>query len=265
MKLWILSDLHLEVAALGSPLAVPADADVCVLAGDVTNKSPARGVEWIAENIPLPTVYVAGNHEFYRGSVVEGLKEGAEAAGKTSNVHFLDDDFVVIGGVRFVGASLWTDFNLMGGQPLAMERARHSMNDYRAISWRKEPWERFHPRHALQMHDKSRVFIESLLKIPFGGPTVVVTHHGPHPLSVHGKYRGDMLNAAFSSDLSDVIELGRPSLWVHGHTHDSFDYEFCETRVICNPRGYAAENPGFDRGLVVDLDGLVPNPGNEGT
>ena len=28
-------------------------------------------------------------------------------------------------------------------------------------------------------------------------------------------------------------------LWIHGHTHESFDYEIGKTRVICNPRGYA--------------------------
>ncbi len=37
MKLWILSDLHLEVAPLYEPLEIP-DADVCVVAGDVLTK-----------------------------------------------------------------------------------------------------------------------------------------------------------------------------------------------------------------------------------
>jgi hypothetical protein len=47
-------------------------------------------------------------------------------------------------------------------------------------------------------------------------------------------------------------------LWVHGHTHDSFDYVVNGTRVVCNPRGYAQygvnENPRFDPGFVIDID-----------
>lgn len=255
MKLWILSDLHLEVASLERPLDVPAGAEVCVVSGDVTN-SVAKGVRWLAENIPMPVVYVAGNHEFYRNSVVEGLRDGKEEAKLHPGVHFLDDDVVNIGGVRFVGATLWTDFELMGMRPLAMQHAHGAMNDYRAISWRKEPWERFLPRHTYEMHVKSRRFLADALRIPHDGPTVVVTHHCPHPLSVHPKYRGDLLNAAFCSDLSEMMAPGKPDLWVHGHTHDSFDYEAEGVRVVCNPRGYARENRAFDAGLVLDTDML---------
>lgn len=255
MKLWILSDLHLEVERLEASLAVPAGVDVCVVAGDVTN-SVAKGIRWLSENVQLPVVYVAGNHEFYRNSIVEGLLEGKAEAKRHPSVHFLDDDLAVIGGVRFVGATLWTDFELMGQQPLAMEHARRAMNDYRAISWASNPWERFVPKHAYEMHVKSRRFLHDALRIPHEGPTVVVTHHCPHPGSVHPKYRGDLLNAAFCSDLSDLMSPGKPDLWVHGHTHESFDYEAEGVRVVCNPRGYGRENAAFNAGLVVDTESL---------
>lgn len=257
MKLWILSDLHLEVEALAEPLVEPDGADVLVVAGDVVN-SIAKGIRWLSESVSIPVVYVAGNHEFYRNSVIEGLEEGKAEAARHPNVHFLDDDVVVIDGVRFIGATLWTDFRLMGGQPLAMEHARGAMNDYRAISWRKKPsWERFLPRHSYDMHERSRAFIATALKVPFDGPTVVVTHHCPHPGSVADRFRGDLLNAAFTSDLTDVIEIGRPDLWVHGHTHDPFDYDVEGTRIVCNPRGYGRENPAFNRHLVIDTE-LLP-------
>ena len=29
-----------------------------------------------------------------------------------------------------------------------------------------------------------------------------------------------------------------PDLWVHGHTHDSFDYVLGWTQVVVNPYGY---------------------------
>ena len=59
------------------------------------------------------------------------------------------------------------------------------------------------------------------------------------------------LNAAYASDLSAVIESGRPALWVHGLTHDSRDYLVGETHIVCNPRGYDDENVRFDPALVV--------------
>ncbi|MBH0240002.1 metallophosphoesterase [Methylobrevis albus] len=80
IKLWIFSDLHLEYAPLRELLAIP-DADVCVVAGDLC-RGPANSVRWLAEHIApsMPCVFVAGNHEFYKGSIREGLEEGRRAA-----------------------------------------------------------------------------------------------------------------------------------------------------------------------------------------
>jgi hypothetical protein len=53
--------------------------------------------------------------------------------------------------------------------------------------------------------------------------------------------------------------MGRAALWVHGHTHSSFDYLLNGTRVVCNPRGYPLrrqggfENPDFNASFAVDL------------
>lgn len=260
MKIWTFSDLHLEVCPLSDPLEPPAGTDVCVMAGDLTNKSPARMIQWLAENIAypfgIPVVCVAGNHEYYRGSLMDGLNEAREVAKTYPDVHFLENDLVAIDGVRFIGATLWSDFRIMGQQPLAMEMARGAMNDYRAISKQNEPWKRLLPMDTLQYHEASRRFIEDALRIPFDGKTVVVTHYGPHPWSVHDKYRGDLLNGSFVSDLSEVMEFGRPEVWVHAHTHDTHSYVFEETHVYCNPRGYDRENRNFDPALLIDLDDL---------
>jgi len=260
MKLWILSDLHLEVEDLSEPLAIP-NADVCICAGDLM-RAPANGVHWLGERIArwMPVIYVAGNHEFYRGSVKEGLEDGRAAAFEFPDVHFLENDFVVIDGVRFVGATLWTDYRIEGHPQMAMYHARDRMNDHRYIALQRDPWKRFRPLDAFKMHQESRLFIESALKADRDIPTVVVTHHCPSRNSVAERFRGDILNAAFSSDLDAVIESGRPALWVHGHTHDSFDYTLGETRVICNPRGYGTENPRFDRELVVEVETPAPVP-----
>lgn len=258
MRIWVLSDLHLEVEDLNFRLEIPR-ADVCIMAGDLT-RPIVNGVRWLAERILpyMPCVYVPGNHEYYRSSIHEGWRDGAAEARLHDGLHLLNDDLTVIDGVRFLGSTLWTDYRLMGNQGLAMQHARDSMNDHRAIDLRKSPWERFLPKHAFERHEASRRFLADAMAIPFDGATVVVTHHCPLMESVHETYRGDLLNAAFSSDLSREIESGRPSLWVHGHTHFSFDYRFGDTRVLCNPRGYGTENREFRRNLVVEVES--PNP-----
>jgi Icc-related predicted phosphoesterase len=253
MKLWLFSDLHLEVAVLQAPLAIP-DADVCVAAGDLC-RAPANGVHWLAENIAhaMPCVYVAGNHEFYKGGIREGLEDGHAAAARFKNVNFLENQAIVIDGVRFLGATLWTDYRIEGSPELAVRYARERMNDYRQIAAQRNPWQRFVPQTAYRMHQDSRRFIETTLQSdPI--PTVVVTHHLPHENSIPARFKGDLLNAAYASDLSQVIEEQQPALWVHGHTHDSCDYHVGATRIVCNPRGYDDENARFDPGLVVTVD-----------
>jgi Icc-related predicted phosphoesterase len=252
MKIWILSDLHLEYADLRRPLAIP-DADVCVMAGDLC-RAPANGVHWLAKHIAhaMPCVYVAGNHEFYKGSIREGLEDGKTAAAEFPVVHFLENDQVIIDGVRFLGATLWTDFRIQGSSELAMHHARERMNDFRYIAKQRNPWQRFVPETAYRMHQQSREFLDTALK---SDPikTVVVTHHLPYARSIPSRFEGDLLNASYASDLSSIIDDFQPALWVHGHTHDSCDYRVGDTRIICNPRGYETENNAFDQALVVQV------------
>ncbi|WP_095204733.1 metallophosphoesterase [Mesorhizobium carmichaelinearum] len=251
MKIWVLSDLHLEFADLRQPLTIP-DADVCVVAGDLC-RAPANGVHWLAKHVAhaMPCVYVAGNHEFYKGSIREGLEDGRHTAAGFPGVHFFENEAVIMNGVRFIGATLWTDYRIQGHQELAMFHARERMNDHQLIAKQRNPWQRFMPETAYQMHQTSRRFIDAALKADRITTTVVVTHHLPHARSIHSRFKGDSLNAAFASDLSEVIEDGRPALWVHGHTHDSCDYQLGCTRILCNPRGYDDENSAFDPALVV--------------
>ena len=250
MRLWILSDLHLEYADLRSPLAIP-EADVCVVAGDLC-RAPANGVHWLARHIApaMPCIYVAGNHEFYKGAVREGIEDGRKAAEQFPGVHFMENDTVTIGGVRFIGCTLWTDYRIEGHQQLAMIHARERMNDHRQIALQTNPWRRFLPTDAYRLHQDSRRFIEASLAAA-DGPTVVVTHHLPLAASIPARFQGDLINAAYASDLSGIIEEGRPALWIHGHTHDSCDYVLGNTRVVSNPRGYDDENELFDPALVV--------------
>ncbi|GJE04655.1 hypothetical protein [Methylobacterium isbiliense] len=111
------------------------------------------------------------------------------------------------------------------------------------------------PEHALDRHWESILILRAALQCADAerSRTVVVTHHAPSRRSIHPSCAGDPLNPAFASDLDHLIKAARPALWVHGHVHSSFDYRISTTRVICNPKGYGAENLSFDPELVVDV------------
>lgn len=249
MKLLILSDLHLEFESL---TLQTVDVDVIVLPGDIWTKD--NGIHWARATWPnKPIVYVAGNHEFYhteRKSMLETLRISAREA----DVHFLENDEIVIEGVRFLGCSLWTDFELFGSDKKlgCMREGQENLNDFRLIN---EGPDLFTPRDAIRVFNESSTWLASKLAEQHQGKTVVVTHHLPSMLSVATQYKEDLLSACFASNLDQL--LGKSDLWVHGHTHTSFDYMVKGTRVVCNPRGYVRrgkkENADFNAELVIEI------------
>ncbi|MFI4902169.1 MAG: metallophosphoesterase [Burkholderiales bacterium] len=260
MKLNILSDLHLRQESLALP---DNDADVVVLAGDVAR--PEEAVAWAAR-IGKPTLYVAGNHEFYGGSI-PGTRARLRDLCAGTCVHFLDDAELVIGDVRFLGSTLWSDFRLAptpAGRAAAMEEARAQIRDFSRIRRDDAAPTPFAPEDAAALFAAHAAWLEARLAAPHAGPTVVVTHHAPSPSSIHPRFAGSPLNACFVSDAERLLDGRRACLWVHGHTHDSFDYTVTGTRVVCNPRGYAKdgvnENPRFDPDFVVEVGGVTPRP-----
>lgn len=250
MKILALSDLHLEFSNL-----TPSDVevDVIVLAGDIWKNN--HGIYWARATWPdKPIVYVAGNHEFYKRDRLDVLKN-LRAAAEEQEVHFLENDEVVIDGVRFLGCTLWTDFCLFGveRQNECMEIARERLSDFSVIS---QNGLTFTPEDSLLLHHESIHWLSNkLFNETFQGKTVVVTHHCPSWQSVAERYQSDPLSACFASRIEQL--LGKSELWIHGHTHDSFDYEVSGTRVICNPRGYllrgALENLSFDLEKVLNV------------
>ncbi|EIP87523.1 hypothetical protein A33K_15544 [Burkholderia humptydooensis MSMB43] len=293
VRIRVLSDLHLEC---NEPDAIPhAQADLVVLAGDIHNH--AEGLRWAAQTFDpaVPVVYVPGNHEYYDGEF--GALEAAmrDAAAALDHVHYLNNDVYVdpAGRFRVLGTTLWSDFELFGSDAAALSHSiaacERVMLDFKGliqVDWpgdagvesTEEPMEEpaadanapaatasgpgprnFAPRDALALHRTARAWLERELAKPWPGATIVVTHHAPLRASLAARYADDLASAGFISDLSTLV---RPpvSLWIHGHTHTSFDYATAEgTHVVCNPHGYIRrrtgerENPSFEWGKVVTL------------
>ena len=243
MKIDYVSDIHLEFDSCSDDFMSAASSvntrstqfkDTLVLAGDINIKTRHRWVEFMSFRYKH-VVYVFGNHEYY-GSYIEGIERKTRAAlAHCDNVHILQNESVALDGVTFHGATLWSDFEK--GNPLsymACGDKNGGLNDFRLIRI-DEGKRRFTPTRCHTEHNVAKVFLRENVK----EGDVVVTHHAPTYNSIAPKYRGSKINGAFASDLSDVILETNPKFWFHGHTHSSSDYMVGNTRVLCNPRGYA--------------------------
>lgn len=262
-RIWILSDLHLrqrDALDLVKPFTMP-EADVCVVAGDVCERYNLS-LNWLAKVVRprMPVVFVMGNHEYY-GAALQTARRNAAMLAKSLGIALLDNTSVEIDGVRFAGAPLWTDFALFAGDDRkaavskAMALARVSMADYGETSFLDyDRFRQMSPEDTVAMHEETIAWLDAEMA-GRSIQTVVVTHHAPHPGSVHARYASDEVTPAFVSDLSQMIRRWRPQLWIHGHVHSSFDYVVGDTRIVCNPRGYRSglENPAFDFMKVVTL------------
>ncbi len=253
MKLQILSDLHLEMLNPACSWRIPQTAaDVVVLAGDIG--VGLMGVNWAvreAERLQKYAVYVPGNHEYYgeRLDVLEKMR----AAARGSSVYVLDMDEVTLEGVRFLGATLWTDYLAFGREhrPDAMDKAARFLNDHRLIN---RPYGIL-PRDTLERHERAKAWLEGKLADQGNGATIVVTHHAPSLAGTDARFHKDHLTAAFVSDLEDLIRTYSPTLWIHGHTHHCVRYVVGRTPVAANQKGYPHEPATglFDPCLVVDV------------
>lgn len=256
MKLHILSDLHNEFARQDTPDIEKVAADVIVLAGDID--TGVRGVSWAvaqSKRLRRPVIYVPGNHEYYGHSYPHSRHKMRRAARHTA-VAVLDQDELMLDGVRFLGATLWTDFCLLGAEQrsAAMLLCAELMNDYRRI--RVSPqFRKLRPLDTAAMHRQARCWLERKLSEPAKMPTVVVTHTGPSVRSQPPHYPLTLLAAAYLSDLECMMGRERVTLWVHGHTHHCIDYTIAGTRVVSNQRGYLGVEPvkGFDSSFTVEI------------
>ncbi len=252
MRLWVFSDLHLDVNAsfpFGLPNPFP-DHDVVVIAGDLC-EGMAEGVRWIAQSglAEKPVLYVGGNHEFYGLDRHDELTAARTTAETVPNIHVLEGGSVTIGGVTFFGATLWTDYDLLGDRDRAMHLAERYMSDHNMIRVGARKWT---ASTALAEHTARIAWLKAELATCDPANTVIISHHAPSPRSCSSKFRGHPLNASFASDLTPLV--AKAGTWIHGHTHTACDYRLEGCRVINNPRGYVRhETSGYDEALIVEV------------
>jgi len=265
VKIQVASDMHFEKFVVSEDFdwfydqltaGVKKSASILCIAGDLGVLHISR--TWIEPLKVLASrfravVLVAGNHEFYGNCMLGEEKKLAKVYDLPANVHFLVNSSAMIDGVRFIGGTLWTSF--YGRGSAVMEYAAARINDFRRIS--HKDGSTLTPAQTVDMHEICKRYIFGQIKAAKTKTekSVVISHHCISPWSVHYQYAGNPLNAAFFTDLTEEITLNGPDLWLHGHTHNSFDYRIGSTRVVCNPFGYLSheENPDFDYRLKIKV------------
>lgn len=259
----ILSDIHTEIFPYEVEY-LPTDKDtILVLAGDCGLFKHVEYAGWVKKLAPSfrKVLLIPGNHEFYSGKMhTEQAKFEERVANE--NVHVLQNQSLVIDDVLFVGGTLWTSFR--SGNPMLMLDAERAMNDYYKIRVASNGYRKLRATDVLVEHQKTRNFIFDTVERERTNyeKIVVLTHHAPSRLSISPRFAGDRLNDLYVNDFEYWIENNKPLLWVHGHVHDSMDYVVGDTRILCNPRGYAFvnkngvrvnENPLFNPTLIIEV------------
>lgn len=248
MKLHVLSDLHIEFEDFRPPAV---DADLVILAGDIHVKD--RGLAWARAVFPdRPVLYVLGNHEYYGKAYPKHLDDLKDKARGTP-IRVLENESFEMGDVRFLGCTLWTDYQLFGDPRIAGYEATQKMTDYRKI--RVSPsFRKLRSVDTAGVHARSLGWLKRELEKEDGYQKVVITHHAPSLRSLSEPDKEDLLSAAYASNLDGFIEGSDIRLWIHGHVHRQSDYVIGHTRIVCNPRGYPTEpNPAFVADFTVDV------------
>ena len=281
MKIQLLSDLHLEVHPQFE--ARPAQgADVLVLAGDIgsyQSGSQVQGEYFGLERFsplpqyaswPTPVLFVPGNHEYDMQDFDEArirLRRTCDALG----LIWLDRETVLMNGVRFIGTTLWSDFDAMAMHEGVTDITRlHKLREkaFRAANFYLQKTggtRQGEPFLAEPMREESlqcQDWLRTALQQPFDGPTVAVTHFAPSLRSADPRYGLVPGTAGFCNVMDDCLPYA--DLWLHGHLHCASDYidrgqradgSDWRCRVVANPLGYArkGEQQQFQPASVIDL------------
>ena len=235
MKIAYASDLHLEFNP-SITLTGLSGADGLVLAGDV-DTMPEYYTEFLRKlrlAYAGPVIFVLGNHEYYHGVFPDDRQ-----------AFLLENEAMILDGVRFLGATLWTDF-ASGKQ---MRSCQRMMSDFEVIHDGVSG--SITPETILKVHQDSIAWLDDqFTHHPHEGPTVVITHHAPSYKSQHPRFAGSPISGGFCSNQEHRIQRWKPDVWIHGHVHDPMDYRLGKTRVLCNPWGYPNEGRAREYRIV---------------
>lgn len=260
-KINLISDLHLDASNCSIDTT---GADYLVIAGDLATDKTL--IYYFFERVApkdIPIIYVLGNHEFEHNDVDSYVEELKELLSEFKNVYILNNESIILDGIKFIGSTLWSNFELDGinEKESAMNWAENNVVDFKHILKKNEDnkYRKLTAKDMLALNQEACKFLDfELRKNEFEGPKVVITHFAPHKNSVHEDFR-NTISSYWVNNLENL--LGYSDYWFHGHTHNSFEYDIEGTLVACNPRGYSllydlASNENYVKNKIFNV--LLP-------
>lgn len=238
MRIAYISDLHCEMC--DDIVAIPESADVLVFAGDI-HVRPKLLKDYLLRlraQTQIPFIYVMGNHEYYGHTFPDIQENYREQVAKVSNAFLLEKNTIVIDGVRFLGTTLWSDLS----NPIHAIDVKRGLSDFRKIRVRTPDVTLLNHLNYHKEFEACRDWLRQELRIPFDGPTIVVTHHSPSSITCSPYYRYSRIRFAFHSDLNDLVIDHGPKLWIYGHDHVTGKHELGQTKLVSNQPGYPMEH-----------------------
>lgn len=273
------SDLHLDMDVNASkfpwtPPGLPTDhLTALVIPGDIWHARKYLSYanqSWLAKRAQTfrYVVFVLGNHDYWGGALnfeADRVRALIKEQGLT-NVFLLERDALVLEDVKFVGGTLWTDFNKQDPTTKFMW-SQTMIPDSKYIKYRiaftrqnnetVEEYRRLRYDEVLKAHLDTRSYIfQHAKKDQNTRKLVVVTHMAPSCLSIADEFKDDKIaNGYYYTELGNTIVDTQIDYWFHGHMHNSVDYMIGNTRVINNPRGYEGsfKNDQFNPELLIEL------------
>lgn len=156
-------------------------------------------------------------------------------------------EMVRIHNVNFILSTLWSRI------PVVDEFAiQNGMNDYSQILYNKR---RLIPQNINHEFEKNFAFIQQAVNESDAEKSVVVTHHLHTFSALEQRHVGDVLNAAYATELGNYIADSRISAWIYGHSHHPTDMMIGNTHLVSNPIGYVfcGENSSFNESAVIEV------------
>jgi predicted phosphodiesterase len=277
MRIQLISDIHLENYPDFMPRAARG-VDVLILAGDIGSYQAGSLLESndfglsrfspLRPGAPWPRVfYIPGNHEFdsldYDATYAR-LRHTCEALG----IEWLERETITLGSVRFIGTTLWSDFESLARsettvaeQRKALEKAFRAANFYLSKNTTFRNGKPMLAEDIRSLAQECQSWLGNALAVPFGGTTVTVTHFAPTLRSADPRYGMTAGTAGFCNSLDHLLPFSR--VWMHGHLHCANDFlasgiedgKPFACRVVANPRGYPekGEDKAFQEDFVVEL------------
>jgi len=233
------SDLHIERGDAKTPFLNISKPDIIVFAGDIDRLDDVDlflfDVAEKHENAHI--IYVPGNHDYFCCSDMDSMYQSSKKRAEIHpRIHYLQEESIVIHGIRFLGCTLWTNFKGMG--PVEELAAKTNVKKFPDFLFIRQKYQLFTPNDCQLLGDKQIAWLTGELEKPFDGKTVVISHFSPSMKLAHRNYIGSSTNAYFNLDLDELIKKTKPALWFYGHTHDNFDEYIGDTHFISNQAGY---------------------------